>query len=168
MMPGRIPAHPTENPRLDDDTFAATIVRAVEGRYGQDEPFVQILFWLAGQEVYFVTNFYFPKGGSWKVQRRFWVLCKIIGLEPHDLASGGQFSNRNFTPQVQCDATAIGAYRHRQTGIGMRQGNDENILFFNHRIDDPQFAELPNRVECVKHPSGRCQPTSIPAESDAS
>lgn len=85
-MTQRVPQHPTENPRLDDDTYSATILHAIEGTYGQDEQFVQIQFWLPEKETALVTNFYFARGRSWKVQRRFWIMCKIIGLEPCDLA----------------------------------------------------------------------------------
>lgn len=86
MKPHRIPAHPSENPRLSDGIYAAIIRNVIEDTYGDDQPLVQVVFWLPEEEVHFVTNFYFPMGGSWKVQRRLWVMCQMIGLEPADVA----------------------------------------------------------------------------------
>ncbi len=85
MKPHRIPSHASENPRLADGIYAAMIERVIEDTYGDDQPLVQVVFWLPDEEVHLVTNFYFPTGNSWKVQRRFWVLCQIVGLEPSDL-----------------------------------------------------------------------------------
>ena len=97
-MSRRVITSPWDNPVLPEGVHNAVVKSVMTGRYGtQDDPFVQIRFWLVDAGQHLLTNLFFPKDAMQRSQRRLWHFTRTVGLQPADVAkSPGLFEGRNL------------------------------------------------------------------------
>ncbi len=81
------PQGPWYNPEVADGIYDASITCVKENTYGADEsPYLQLVFWLAAERCFFVTNLYFPKDKpDNRSAHRLAGLCRCLGLVPQDV-----------------------------------------------------------------------------------
>ena len=111
-----IPQGPWYNPKLKEATYKVVIKEVHEGVYGkQRDQYVQVVYWLPDEEVYFVTNFYLPKDKpDNRSVERMSRLCKCVGQVPQDLLD----SPRSF------EGEELQVSVKKMRGVGGNGGNE--------------------------------------------
>ena len=84
-MKNTIPQGPYNNPKVEDGIYEAIIDHITIAYYNKGK-YIQIVLRLPIEDLYVVTNVYFPDGkSSTRTEQRLWHFCSFVGLTKQDV-----------------------------------------------------------------------------------